>query len=541
MGRFNELIGASVRRTTARVRFSLATPEIKEGAVVEASDGAVFSRREQVIDNIEEMTARIATFEPDHWRLDGSFILPVEAERSSIQAGFWSDEMSGGDGVFGYPPFIEVVLGSIMNIPVFGVMFDELTKDWAEDFVITAFDGAGNVIYRRVVEGHDGAYFSTDEGVQGVYRIRYEFMRTNKPHRRLRVVELNFGVVVAFDGEDIMELSLITEGDTMGKVLALSSFNLTVANKGRFNQMDADSLAHYLYKRQAFEYRHGVIEEGEVVEWVNCGVYYLNGWSVTDDVVKFNAQGRASVLDNIMFLRSTYEKMSVGDVMREVVEGIGFNVYIPAFLFSAPFVMGYFGELSYRRVLGYLAEMSCCMVHEDKQNRIIFTDILEEREHTGVVDYDNSFGAPKVAFGTYYNGINLVVKRAVESGMGMSDVEFIREEKFYDAPWKDPKEVPLPFSVDLPMMIDDGSDEFEEFVFWFLARKFGVLRQRLTCNVTWRQNPLHEVGDRILMQVNRQNARVPMFATIQNIEFKGGVLRGKTKGVGFDEQMRNAE
>jgi len=165
------------------------------------------------------------------------------------------------------------------------------------------------------------------------------------------------------------------------------------------------------------------------------------------------------------------------------------------------------------------------MVHEDKQNSIIFTDILEERAHTDIIDYENTFGAPKVTFCTYYNGINLIISR-------VEDVGFARKEIFYAAPWKDPMEVALPYSVDLPVMIDDGSNEFAVFRDWFLERKFELLKQRLLCDVTWRQNPMQEVGDKVLMQVNRQNLRVSMCAVRQMIEFKSGVLKGKTRAIG---------
>jgi hypothetical protein len=472
-------------------------------------------------------------------------------------------------------------------------MFDELTGDFASDFMITAYDGRGEVIYNGRFKDVGEPYFSSNHGVLGVWRVRYDFYGTNKPYRRLRVVELNYGVVVRFDGEDIMDLKLISQGDARGECFPLPSFSLTVANKGRFDQMDGDSLAHYLYKRQPFEYRHGVYGGGGV-EWVNCGTYYLDNWSVTDEEVRFSSVGRVDLLDGRTYVDSTFAKRRVGDLIKWVMDGIGYNCYIAPILFDAPFVCGYFGDAGYRKVLGYLAELSCCMGYEDRYNVVTFADVLEGRAHTEVVDYDNTFGTPKITHDTYYNGIRLVVRRmstrveqlakaafevngsrdvtvkylrpllrggavevtpgfAVQNvrynatymtarlvGNGVAEltvtgegVEFINEEIFCAAPWKDPIEGELPYVVNLPVMIDDGSAEFAEFRDWFLRRKFELLKRRLTCDVTWRQNPGQLVGDRVLMQVNRQNSRVPMYAVKQVVEFKGGVLRGRTTAVGL--------
>lgn len=587
----NSLFYEPVRKTKAMVSFSMVAPEAKEKATVGLPSENAFSRGAQIIDNVTDITARVATFEPDYWRLDGSFVLPVTPETSEMEVGFWGNKMSGENGYFTEIPTITITFEETQNIPKLGIAFDEPANEFITELEILAYNGLGVLIYNEKINDNKSAYATSADGIMGVYKIVIKLYRTNKPLRFPRVSEIDFGVIIKFGNDDIFDLSLITEGDPKGGRFPNSSFSLKIANKGRFDQLDSKSLAQYLYKRQAFEYKHGVEDGNGATKWVYCGAYYLDNWSVSDNEVNFSAVGKSSVLDKKTYYHSTFQTDTVGHWIKSILERAGFDHVIAPILDNSPPITGFFGNVTYREALAYLTEISGCLAYEDKQNTIRFVDTLGEFEAVDRLDYNNMLSTPKVKLESYYNGINLteysvsvkngqlartdisVDKSAditvcfekplyrtpaytLTAGFALSNIvyntmfmtatitgngvatltvtgdmaETVKSETFYPAPWFDPKEPVFAYTVDLPMMI--VAQDYPAFRDWFLKRKFALLQKRLTCDIAWRQNPEREVGDKIFVQVNKKNQEIPMVAYEQTIEFSGGVLSGKTKTFG---------
>lgn len=587
----NNLFYEPIRKTAAIVSFSMVAPEAKEKATAVLPKENAFSRGSQIINNITDISARVATLEPSYWRLDGSFVLPVLPESSEMEVGLWSGAMSDENGEFAEAPTITIVFEETQNIPKLGIAFDEPAGEFITDFEIWAYNGLDKLIYNERISDNKAAYAASTGGMPGVYKIVIKLYRTNNPHRFARISEIDFGVVIKFDNSDIFDLSLITEGDPKGSRFPNSAFNLSIANKGRFDQLDSKSFAQYLYKRQAFEYKHGAVDENGATRWVYCGAYYLDNWSVSDNTVDFTAVGKASVLEKSTYYDSTFQENTVGYWIKSILEQAGFAHSIAPILDTSPFVTGFFGNVTYRDALAFLTEISGCLAFEDKQNTIRFVDTLGDCESVDRLDYNNMLRAPKVKMESYYNGINLAeysvsvkngqlarIDLAVEetaditvyfekplykspaytlsAGFSLSNVayhtmfmtakitgngtatltvtgdmaEMVKAERFYPAPWFDPMEPIFAYTVDLPMMI--VTPDFPLFRDWFLKRKFALLQKRLTCDIAWRQSPEREVGDKILVQVNKQNQDIPMVAYEQTIEFSGGVLKGNTKTFG---------
>jgi hypothetical protein len=398
------------------------------------------------------------------------------------------------------------------------------------------------------------------------------------------VGEINFGRAMVFGSEDILDLSLSAEGDPGGRRFPLSELNLTIANKGRFDQLDPDSMAQYLHKRQAFEYKHGA-DAGSGIQWVFCGSYYLENWRVDDDAVRFRALGKLSLLEGAVFEGASFEKKPLGEWIKAVLAEAGLSGSVPAVLSQSPPVCGCLGRVTFRAALTYLAEAAGCLVYEDKHNAVRFADVCGEPRGAAEISYGDMLKLPQARMESYYNGVNLaeyvhaaryaevaraefelsgerdvvipfcapvrgvpdiaaegcaIISKTVKtalarlkiSGSGKGTitiagdaVETSRKTTFYPAPWKDPLEAVCALDVDLPVMIDDGNADFRN---WFLERKFRIMRKRLSCGVTWRQDANIAPGEWVETQISR-NRSVPLMSCEDVMEFSGGVLRGTTK------------
>jgi hypothetical protein len=480
------------------------------------------------MDNVTDVSAPIATLEPDYWRLDGTFILPLPPGRSNTQVGFWSAAMSDDTGAFSAKPSITVEFSETQNIKEFGAAFDGPSGNYCEELTFEAWDSYGASVYSELITDNASAYGRSAGGAEGVKKLRITFDHTNNPSRYLRVSEINFGIVVNFDGEDILDLSLTTEGDPTGGSFPFPRLSLSVENGGRFDTLDKESFAGYLYARQPFEYDHGLVLPGGAVEWAYCGAYYLQDYEISDDTVSFVCGGKSSVTEDAAYSGSSLAEKTLGAFIEETLAGAGFDAYIAPALYNSPVITCWAGGVSYRDAFAMLTEASCCLSFESKENVIQFVDIINAGAPAGVMDYENLLRRPRVKQEPYYNGVMLAEYAASADGSG--GVRFERSETFYAAPWRDPFEPDYPYSVDLPMMIVTA--KYPAFRAWFLQRKFALLRKRLSCECDWLGNPALSVGDTVTLQASESGSARDMILVRSGVEYARGVLRGSAKVIG---------
>jgi len=523
----NEAINKSPRKTTAMVMFELAAPEAKEHAVAITPPGNLFSKPDNIINNITNISHPIATFESNYWRLDGSFRLPVRPEEAEYEVGFWSEKISDENGVFSNPIIIEIIFNIAQDVPVVGISFDKPTNNFARNIQVQMFNTLGSVIYSETETNNNFPYFQTENGAVNVRRIVITLNHTNNSFRFMRVAEINFGELLIFDGSDLTGLSCVVEGDPSGKKFIMNQLKLAILNKERFNLFNPNSPARYLQQRQSLEYYHGVFLNDTNIEWVYCGNYYLKKWDVSDRTVSFTAHGKVSLEGETTYFGSSLERFTVGQMIVNIIGELGLEYLFPLDLLESPAFPNYFGEISYRKVLAMLSELSCCISYENRQNIILFVDIDTTDSVRGKINYKNLLKVPKITFDTYFNGIMLREYTVIQTD---PELRFESEEIFYPAPWMEPNDPEIPYVVDLPMMIRGIG--FEELRDWFLNRRFEVLANRLDADVNWWQNPSLTGAETLLLQADRQGHILEMLAYGHTLNFKNGALRGSTKLIG---------
>jgi hypothetical protein len=525
---FHEAIYRPLRRTVAEVSYELAAPEAKNNATADLPADNLFSRPEQILNNITDISHKIATFEPNYWKLDGSFSLPVYPAISEYEVGFWSAVMSDGDGKFEDDIIIQIQFTVSQDIPVVGIAFDRPSNNFARKIEVT-FYGQTGVIYSESTENNNTAYYQTTKGAEGIHRIVIIINNTNNPYRYLRISEINFGVLILFNDADIVNLSLVTSSDPAGKSFQFNSFSITIHNSGRYSLLDPDSHARYFQQRQSLEYRHGVYIDKDMIndiEWAYCGNYYLDNWEVADDVVRFTAESKLSIIADNQYNDSTLNKFNLGTIFDDILNPTGFEYVFPDNLYNSPPIQRWFGKIELRQVLAMLSELSCCMAFENNYNIVYFVDLTGESPIETTIDYNNIIGGvPKTKLDTYFNGIIIREKIIIEL---QPEIRFDTVDMFYDAPWRDPLEIDYPYIVDLPMMI--RGDGYAEFRDWFLSKKFEVLRNRIITDVSWRQNPALSLGEHIETQIDKRH-KTKMRLISHNIKYNGG-LSGSSKLIG---------
>jgi hypothetical protein len=447
---YNENIYKKVGRITeAEVIYSLTAVGSKEGGSLDLPPGNEFSRPEQIMNEIRSMSAPIATLEPDYWLLDGSFVLPVPPEQSDMEVGWWSGIRSEpvitgwnyklgswrlGEnpfakmeeyGVFPEPFVIERVFDVVQTFNAFGITFDTQTNNYCTEFEVEFYDFAGTMVYREYVTDNSEPYWRSQHPGRNILRIVIKLYKTNRWGRYARITEIDFGILLEYRGEVIRRLNLIREADITGRSYPLPELQLNVLNQGLYDRLDSNTYAPYIQPHQRFDYRHGLVLPDGTTEWIECGAYYLKNWKVSDKVVEFVCTGLTSLMEESTFFDSSFQRVTVSEFIK--AHYLQSNVDI-----MSPMFMPFFGNIDYRRLITMLTELSCCLVYEDKDNIIMFDDIVAKEMPIGDWDwnyqlgdwrlgeksfgtrilsdisYHNIIGTPKDNQREAYNAINLI-------------------------------------------------------------------------------------------------------------------------------------
>ena len=521
---FLAAIAAPVRRTAALLSFDLAAPEAKQLAVVTAPAGNALSKPGQLTNGIEEPDAALATFEPGLWTLDGRFALPRAAGETDFEAGWIGPQMSDANGVLPAGCVLTIDFPVVQKIPCLGLAFDARTNSALADFVVTFFNASGAAVYTEEISGNTDMFVMTSGGAESVRKITVLVTKTAVPFRFPRMAEINFGFRLRFDGENILETSLMSEADPTGAGLPFPRLRAAVRNDGRFDFLDPSDLSKYLQTRQSFEYRHGV-DTGNGMEYAHCGAYYLEGWHVTDDRIEFEAAGKTAALDLTPVSFKTYGTATVGALVRQICAAAGLDCAVDAVFDQSPLVCTALGDVSAREALVQLATLASAWIREDTHNTLCFEDPLATAEAQAVLDYTQALDVTALKQSSYFNGVMLTEYSVNASGA------HVPAESFKAAPWYDATEPMYGFPVNAACLISNKNTQHAALCSWLLARRFALLKCRLSAETSWRQNPALCVGDSVTVQANRRGEMVPACVYAQALDFRDRALSGETKAL----------
>jgi len=581
-----------MRQHEVFVQVETTPAAVKRGATVATSGQASFSRSDQLVNHIAHAAGRIATFEPDFWRLDGSFMLPPANHDGLTEVGFVSSQISSSSGNFAVNPEIAVDFATPFSPKCVSMVFDTATGEVVDTARFRCFDPAGQVVLDETISGNRAIQMTTRGGATNVARVVVELIRTAQPFRRGRVVELHFGPVLEFDNNDIVSVTNIRQGDPSGRSLPTNKLTARILNKARFDVLDDTSYAADLTERLTMTHTHS-IKQGNRQTWTFCGNFYLDSWTIRNEHVKLLGYGGAKRLGDEIYRESAFAQHTLGAIARHVAADAGFEVIVPPVMNMSPLFPRFLGNVSHRAALSVIAQAACCMLFEDTRGRLRFVDMLDATggEPASVLDYEVQFAPPKVDNTAEYSGIllrehfvSLEAGRpmlaavdvagvtdvlipfdrpiysggavAASAGFVLTNVRFFAmymtatvhgtgrceltisgnraffaaADTFHPAAWfadDASNATQKPYVVDLPLFLTNVS-RIDEIRNWYLARKFALLANRVTCNASWRQDPAVGIGDAAVMQVHRDGRAVGGVVVLQEMEYERGVLRGRT-------------
>lgn len=122
---YHAAITGDARRVLLRAVIDIISPDIVFGAG-EVSGQIPWSKPEQLHDKVFGNPAKYATLERDRWALDGTWdLLPDDPSQTVGQMGYIGNVLSGADGTFSTPPWVELQFSGVSVLQACSVYFPD--------------------------------------------------------------------------------------------------------------------------------------------------------------------------------------------------------------------------------------------------------------------------------------------------------------------------------------------------------------------------------------------------------------------------------
>lgn len=329
---YDQAITARRRRITVRATFDLRDPDaVVSGAASSAQ--SPYSQIGQVYDEITDQTDfKLGTLEQNRIQLDGSWALPPDDPDEVVaeQLGWWGGVLSGADGTFSSPPYIELSFSGMSILQAFTLWFSQNSYDGVpESFRVDVYSAA-TLAFSRIIEGNaDHQVLIEQFTVYDPTKIRVTMLKWSRPYTYPRLTDLFFGLFEQWSGRDIHSVDVLTESTFTGLSLPYSTCDLEAYNKGhRFDPYAPNSLFLSIEERQAIPIDWGIYLPDGTIEWIPGGWYYQQsgGWEIKDLTVRWSLVDIIGMLVDRNYSPPDTLPTTLGGWIASIVACLGVNL-----------------------------------------------------------------------------------------------------------------------------------------------------------------------------------------------------------------------
>ena len=328
---YHAAITGDARRVLLRAVIDIISPDIVFGAG-ETSGQIPWSKPEQLHDKVFGNPTKYATLERDRWALDGTWdLFPDDPTQTAGQMGYIGNVLSGADGTFSTPPWVELQFSGVSVLQACSVYFPDNDYDGLpEDFTVEVKQG-GTAYHTRTYTGNSASSVSL-EGftVNNPDAIRVTVTKWSRPGRRMRMVEIVPGVYEGWDGGMIAEFSVKQQGNIAATALPYGTCTLKIDNLSRrFEPRSKNGLFQSIEERQGIDVSLGVRLADGTDEYKRLGIFYQysGGWKTGDNglTMQWNLVDIIGLLANREFLAPSTLPTTLGGWIGALAAQLGVN------------------------------------------------------------------------------------------------------------------------------------------------------------------------------------------------------------------------
>ncbi|BBI32372.1 LamG domain-containing protein [Cohnella abietis] len=250
-----------------------------------------------------------------------------------------------------YIPTITIQFASLHSSLGIGLFFG--SSDCCSEFDVTWYRGASLIGYKQVTDNtlQDS---NVPIAIENYNKIVIRLIKTVKPYRYARLMEIGFGLEEAFDNNELTIASITEEIDPISSALSVNTLKFTVLNKNqRFNMLNPEGVYAFLQRRQKIIAKSGLWMPDGTYEYLPMGTYYLSDWkNATGLTATLEATDVIGLLDRTTYRSSKFwVNEPVENVLRHILDDAGqFSLIVSASAASEK-VTGYIPVKSHREAI----------------------------------------------------------------------------------------------------------------------------------------------------------------------------------------------
>jgi len=513
---YKDAVYATSRRVSARVSFDISdvTAPGDVTTITTTTELASVSQKAQINNNVRTATYNLATLEQDRFKLDGSMSFPDSTAANNGETGFVSDVLCGSDGVFGTPQTMTVTFGGLHSSAGLTLTFDPDNGEYATDFNASVYDASDVLIDSVDVTGNTLTLCPVYGQFLNYKKVIVTITKWSVGNRRARVLELDFGFIAVYTGEELIKLNLIEEMDMTSGALPSPEFRFTIDNSDRlFNILNPVGYVKYLQQRQPVIAELGVEIADGVYEYVPLGEYLLWEWTSEEGALtaSFACRTNLDLMANFDYEQLTADSQSLHALAVENFAACGITNYSLDAALLGITTNSMAKKTDRRNLLQMIAIAGRCNIYVTRDNVITLKQVSLGSD-VDRVDFDNMYNEPKIELErivkqvdvTYWTDLDTsAISSVTASGVDVGDV----------------------LKLDGNTLIND-STVATAVANWIMAQK----QYRAKYSINWRGNPAHELADVIAIE-NTYGADMDAMITKTELIYEG-YLQARTEAKG---------
>jgi len=517
---YKEAVYAPTRTVKAKITFDISDVTAKDDVsnLATTIEATGISDKDQLINGQREQSYNLATWEPNRFKLDGSFSFPDDVLANNGEMGFVSENLCDVEGSFAEYPNLTFEFTNPHSSIGITVTFDALNEEYATEFNLAVYDGSNNLIASIDVENNDKVQCDVSYLLSDYRKAVITIKKWSKGERRARVVEVDFGIVKVYDDSSLITCSLVEELDLTGSTVPSAEFKFTVDNVNReFNILNPTGFYAYLQQRQQVDVQLGVLV-GSAYEWVPLGNYLLWDWTSDEGSLTATFTARTS-LDQMNAV--DYENLTAKSgysLYQMAVDMFAFcgieNYEIDTALQSIT-TKGLVKKTTCRNVLQMIALAGCANIFVTRDNVIkLVVNPASLGDQVDDVDLDNMYEEPKIELEPIVQSVQVTYY----SDLDTKDVVTVTNSDV------DSGEV---LKLESNTLINTAT-QATNVANWLLRQR----SYRAKYSLNWRGNPAHELNDVITIETTYGTAKKAII-TKNSLEYRG-YLSAKTEAKGVN-------
>ena len=261
------------------VSLDIADPDALADASSQDNGATYISNTPQVVSEVDNSVTPYSTLEQNMWILDGSRkTIPLDNIGNN---GYIGDALSDEKCVFSSKtPLITVSFTRVHSnlIPAVTIVWSKAYSEYAEDFIVTAYNG-NDVVAQKEVLGNRSIESIVMMDIADYDRITISVLKWCLPLHRARIEEIFVGMRKVYSKSGLFSYNHTQTVDPVSTSLPKTEIQFSVDNSDdSYNPYNDSGLSKYLMERQEVKSRYGYKLDDNTVEWTKGGTFYLYEW-----------------------------------------------------------------------------------------------------------------------------------------------------------------------------------------------------------------------------------------------------------------------